>query len=135
MESRQLFQLRPIDWQWFIVSYCFLTLFHLLPLFLIAGSTNWFVEPFGFLVWLALGAAIVSAIIAFQSRGITILEPGLASILYTFTLLGTAKTQWLFGHGFRSVAEQALLLLAVFVIGCCGAIVGEWLQIRKEKNT
>ncbi len=134
MENKQLFQLRPIDWQWFIVSYCFLVLFHLLPSFLITGSKNSFVAPIGFLVWLAVGTAAVCAVIAYWSKGITILEPGLASILYAFTVLGISKTQWLFGRGFRSVAEQALLLLSVFVIACCGAVFGEWVQLRKEKK-
>jgi len=151
METNQLFQLRPIDWRWIIVSYCFLVLFHLFPSFLLTGWTHSLMEPFGFLIWLALGTAIICAIIGFKSRGITILEPGLASILYAFTLFGTLKTQWFFGRSAfnlsgtlknqwifgphnRSLVEQVLVLLAAFVIGCFGAAFGEWLQMRKEKK-
>lgn len=134
MEIKELFQLRPIDWRWFIVSYCFLVLFHLLPSFLIAGSTFFVSEPFGFLLWLGAGTAIICAMIAFWSWEVTILEPGLASALYTFMLLGTLKTQWLFGRGFRSVAQQILLLLFVFVVGCLGAALGEWLQMRQKRT-
>jgi hypothetical protein len=134
MDNKQLFQLRSIDWRWFIVSYCFLVLFHLAPSFLMGGSKNSFVDPFTFLLWIGIGTPIICAIIAWWSRGITILEPGLAVALYTFTLLGTLKPYWLFGRGYRSVAEQVLLLLSMFVVGCLGAAFGEWLQMRKEKK-
>jgi hypothetical protein len=134
MENRQLFRLRPIDWRWFIVSYCFLVLFHLFPSFLISRVSDTVDEPFGFTVWLGAGIVVVCAIIGYWSREITILEPGLASVLYTFTLLGTLKTLWLFGRGYRSVAGQALLLLSMFVVGCLGSALGEWIQMRKERS-
>jgi len=134
METKQLFQLRPIDWRWFIVSYCFLVLFHLAPSFLIGGSKNSFQELVSFLLWIGIGTPIVCAIIAWWSRGITILEPGLAAALYAFTLLGIVKPILIFGTGFRSVAEQVVLLLSMFVVGCLGAAFGEWLQMRKEKK-
>jgi len=134
MDTKQLFQLRPIDWRWFIASYCFLILFHLLPSFLITGSKNSFTDPLGFLLWLAGGAAIFCAVIGVWSRELTILEPGLASSLYAFTLLGGLKVQWMFGRDFRSTLWQVVFLLSMFVTGCLGAAFGEWLQLRKSRN-
>jgi hypothetical protein len=133
METKELLRLRLIDWRWLLVSYCFLILFHLFPSFLITGWRNTYVGPVGFLSWLTIGTGIVCAVIGVWSRGITILEPGLASILYTFTLVGGLKPQWLFGRDFRSTAWQIVLLLSMFVVGCLGAALGEWLQMRKEK--
>ncbi|MCX6132772.1 MAG: hypothetical protein NTU47_03065 [Ignavibacteriales bacterium] len=134
METRQLFRLRPIDWRWIIVSYCFLVLFHLFPSFLITGWTNTYAGPVGFLSWLTIGMTIVCAVIGVWSRGITILEPGVASTLYAFTLIGGLQPQWMFGRGFRSTAWQIVLLLSMFVVGCLGAAFGGWLQMRKEKK-
>jgi hypothetical protein len=134
MEFKSLMQLRPIDWRWLIVSYCFFVLFHLLPSFLITGSKSAFIEPFAFLAWLGAGTLIMCTVIGIWSKGITILEPGLASVLYAFTLIGGLKPQWLFGRDFRATAWQVVLLLSMFVIGCLGAAFGEWLQMRKEKN-
>ncbi|HTY38806.1 MAG TPA: hypothetical protein VMH23_16925, partial [Bacteroidota bacterium] len=131
MDLKSLMQLRPFDWRWFIASYCFLILFHLLPSFLVTGSKSAFIEPFSFLSWLGGGSLIVCAVIGIWSKGVTILEPGLATVLYAFTIVGGLKPQWLFGRDFRATAWQIVLLLAMFVIGCIGAAFGEWLQHRK----
>ena len=140
METKELFQLRRIDWRWIIVSYCFLVLFHLFPSFLTADFLFANDEPIALLLWLGIGIGVVCAVIAYQSRKITILEPGLAAVLYAFTIVGQARIpwkyniQWKYNSDFRFVALQILVLMAAFIVGCVGAAFGEWLQMRKERR-
>ncbi len=132
METKEIFQLRPIDWRWLVVSYCFLVLFHLLPSFLVTDFLFTVDEPLRFLLWLAIGVAVLCAVIAFQSRGITVLEPALAAVFYAFTIVGTARIPWKYNRDFRLVTIYMLVLIGAFVVGCLGAAFGEWLQMRKS---
>jgi hypothetical protein len=135
METKEIFQLRSIDWKWLIVSFCFLVLFHLLPSFLATDFLFSIDEPFKFLIWLVLGICVISAIIGFYSRGITVLEPALASIIYALILLSQAKIPWKFDYDIRSVIARFVFLMAVFVVACFGAAFGEWLQMRRLRKS
>jgi hypothetical protein len=135
METKEIFQLRPIDWKWLVVSFCFLVLFHLFVSFLATGFLFANDEPLIFLTWLMVGVGVICAVIGFQSKGITVLEPALASIIYALILLSIAKIPWKFDYDIRSVIARFLFLMGVFVVGCFGAAFGEWLQMRKERRS
>jgi hypothetical protein len=148
MNENRLFQQRPLNWQWLILSYCFLILFHLFPSFVVAGGTSTNTEIFlrtfhmplelwPMVAWMVIGIFAVACYVGYRSQPITILEPGLASVLYLGTLLftmtnfGYVDTTRLFIY---LTLWIVLLHLFAFLIGCAGATVGEWLQLRKEKK-
>jgi hypothetical protein len=78
--------------------------------------------------------AIVSGYVGFWSRGITLLEPAVASALCTLTFLVGIKTPWNIAEGYHLAAFWIALLVFAFVVGFGGAAVGEWLQIRRGKR-
>lgn len=148
MNENRLFQLRPLDIRWLVLSYCLLILFHLFPSFVVAGGTSSNTEIFlrtfhtpselwPMVVWMVVGIFAVACYVGFRSQPITIVEPGLASVFYLGTLLLTMTN---FGQVdtvrlFIFLALWIVLLhLLAFLIGCCGAAFGEWLQMRKEKK-
>jgi hypothetical protein len=146
MNDHRLFQVRPLDWQWLVLSYCFLILFHLFPSFVVAegASTKTLIflrtfhtpsDLWPMVVWMVTGIFAVACYVGYRSQPITILEPGLASVFYLGTLLltmtnfGQVDTVRLFIY---LALWIVLMHLFAFLIGCSGAAVGEWIQIRKE---
>jgi hypothetical protein len=124
------------NWRWLVVTYCFLILFDLFPAFLVFGLQTFF-RPYGFwwfTLWAGGGMAIVSAYVGFRSRGITIFEPAIASLLYALTLLAAFEAPWKNVGEYHFVAFRIALLLFAFLIGLGAAAVGEWLQMRKERR-
>jgi hypothetical protein len=124
------------DWRWLVVTYSFLVLFDLLPGFLAFGLGTFF-RPYGFwwfTLWAGGGIAIVSAYVGFGSRGTTIFEPAIASLLYALTLLAAFEVPWKNAEGYRFVTFRIALLVFAFLIGLGAAAVGEWIQMRKERR-
>lgn len=131
--------LMSIDWRWVVATYCFFVLFVLLPSYLADDLAGWFrLHGRGWSLFEeGVGVAIVSGYVGFRSKGITILEPGIASVFCLLTRLAPATSSW---DLIRSEVRITLLfyllliLLLAFLIGLGGAAVGEWLQMRKEKS-
>lgn len=137
MTDTRTFHLTKIDWRWLIVTYCFLVLFHLLPSLLASDFWQFFILKgiWRFVLWAGCGILIVSVYVARRSAGITILEPGIASMLYMATLIPTmSDTRDIHATGYRLVGLLVALLLIALLVGCFGAAAGEWLQIRREKK-
>lgn len=136
MNDKQTFHLNNIDWRWLVVTYCFLVLFHLLPSLLASGLQEFFLSrgTWRFILWSGGGIALVSAYVGRRSIGITILEPGIASMLYMATLIPTTSNiRAINASGYRLVGLLVALILIALLAGCFGAAVGEWLQVRREK--
>lgn len=145
MIDHRLFQLRPLDWRWLVLSYCFLILFHLFLSMVVVGGARTSTEIFlhspatvwPMVAWMVIGILAVACYVGFRSQPITILEPGLASVLYLGTLLLTMTN-----FGQVDTSRQLIILalwivlmhLLAFLIGCSGAAFGEWLQLRKDKK-
>jgi hypothetical protein len=145
MNDNRLFQLRPLDWRWLVLTYCFFILFHLFLSFIVVwgGRTN--TEIFlrtdtvmwPTLAWMVVGIFLVASYVGFRSISITVLEPGLAAVFYLATLflsmknVGQADTV---RHLIILTLWVVLMHLLAFLIGCGGAAFGEWLQMRKEKK-
>lgn len=121
--------LKRIDWRWVGIGYCFFVVFHLLPLYLIAGSAG---TEDGF--WLFAGPALIAFYIGYRSRGVTIAEPAIAAALYDCTLLLEFKNFWgrtpLHAMGIVYVWGVATLVIAVL-----SAWLGEVVQARKQAKS
>jgi hypothetical protein len=127
LTSRTL--LTKIDWKWILVSYCFLVLFHLVP------TQYFFIPPwyirFGvfwdFFAWIGVGIAVVSTFVAYRSRKLTLLEPGIAGSLYMLTILLCIKAPGLTPYYYAPVYYTPIyytytgfriaLLIFSFVVG------------------
>lgn len=137
MSNLRTFHLAKIDWRWLVVTYSFLVLFHLLPSLLASDMWQFFFSKgmWRFVLWAAGGIFLVSAYVGRRSAGITILEPGIASMLYMATLIPTmSKIRDIHATGYRLIGLLVALHLIAFLVGCFGAAAGEWLQIRREKK-
>jgi len=137
MNDTRTLRLTKIDWRWLVVTYCFLVLFHLLPSLLELTLWQLLLSPgiWRFALWTGGGIALVSAYVGYRSIGVTILEPGIASMLYMATLIPTVShIRYISASGYRLVGLLVALLLIAFLVGCFGAAAGEWLQARREKE-
>jgi|GEM_PF-1128180 len=141
---RMLFKTR-VDVRWLTVTYCFFVLFHLFPSFLCGLPITFFrgndiffrgysaIWPI--LLWLATGIVFISAYVGFQSRSVTIIESGAASVLYVLTLMFGTSTWAILPPKFRVLIVLlwlVLFLLLSFLLGCGGAAFGVWLKVRKR---
>lgn len=142
MDTNQRSRAAKIDWSWLIVTYCFLVIFHLFPLYLIGLPVHVPQSMQGSMLFdpiiLGLGVLFVSAYIGMKSKGITILEPGIASSLYVLTVLVRRVELSALPDRARDIGYLTLwlmlVLLLAFLLGCGGAAFGEWLQMRKQKK-
>jgi hypothetical protein len=137
MNDTRTLRLTKIDWRWLVVTYCFLVLFHLLPSLLELSLwqllLSYKIWPFA--VWAGVGIALVSAYAGYRSNGITILEPGIASMLYMATLILTmSKIRDILATGYRLIGLLVALILIAFLVGCFGAAAGNWLKTRRERE-
>lgn len=136
MDNNQTFRITSINWRWLVVTYCFLVLFHLFPTSLVAGLSLFRLQPLAFPIfaWLGVGIVAVCAYVGFRSARITIVEPGIASILYVATLFLVLPNKWPGAFYSRVMTTPWLVafLILVFLAGCFGGALGQWMQLRKE---
>jgi hypothetical protein len=146
MINLKTLRLPPVDWRWMIVTYCFLILFHLFPSFLISSGYvmsedlyfHGYSSMWPIFLWLGIGVLIITAYVGYHSRGVTMMEPGVASSLYVFTMLVTTSTLGVLPVKLRFILIVTLwlvlVLLMAFVLGFGGAAFGKWLNTRKQKQ-
>ena len=138
-----------LDWRWIVAGYCYLILFHLLPTYLIGGSSGFFLvlrlpgeggissslEPFDVgMIWLFAGVAVVAFIVGWKSKGFTILEPALSGALYALT---TALALHQFASARvrdREVLAVVFWMLIVVILSAASAWMGEAIQQRKLRK-
>ena len=136
MSDKRTFHLTNIHWRWLVATYCFLVLFDLLPSLLASGLQQNFLLSDGvwrFVLWAAGGIALVSAYVGHRSTGMTILEPGIASMLYMATVIPIVSDIRSI-KAVRFVGLLVALLLIAFLVGCFGAAAGGWLQARRKRE-
>jgi hypothetical protein len=133
MAQKISLDLTKIDWPWVGVGFCFYVVFHLLPTYLLAGmgATKYGNTSFG--VWLFAGLAFIGLYIGYRSRGVTIIEPGIAALAYVVVLFLSGQQSWGITFGFSQFLEALGSMIAAFVVAIGSAFVGELLQQRKEK--
>ncbi len=121
-----------IDWQWVETGFCLFVIFHLLPTFLVTSSLpSRDLSKLTVALWTFVALAPIGCYIGYRSTGVTILEPGLASLLYTVVLLfGLLKLQST-APTFATLTNSLLWMLAAFLVAVVSAWVGEKIQTRK----
>jgi hypothetical protein len=126
--------LRKINWKWVGVGYCLFVVYHLLPSYVLLGFAR-----FGMLgeagkgIWLFIGFAVIAFYIGYRSRGITILEPAISSVLYVVTLTLLFEKFWGRSFSMRSAGVIYVWIVGAGVIAFVSAWVGELWQSRKER--
>ena len=133
-EKRSIFKVPPINWQWVLVGYCFFVVFHLLPSFLLFGFSKALLkEELPAFIWFFLGLGIVSFFIGYKSRGVTIIEPAIAALLYTLTLIFEFGTFSARSLSLRNVGALYVWTVVVLVLTLTGAWIGELVQARRAR--
>lgn len=131
MEPKASFKIVRIDWRWVGLGVCFFIVMHLLPTYLLFQFriiTTVFSTLFS--VWVFAGMAFVGFFIGWKSKGVTIVEASVASLLYAIILLGAIQRVW---EG-RLVISSLGWFVAVVVIATVSAWFGERVQSIKERG-
>jgi hypothetical protein len=131
MEPKASSKIAKIDWRWVGLGVCFFIVMHLLPTYLLFQFriiTTAFSTLFS--VWVFAGMAFVGFFIGWKSKGVTILEAGIASLLYAFILLSAIQVKW---EG-PLVISSLFWFGAVVVIATVSAWFGELVQSMKERG-
>ncbi|HLF19845.1 MAG TPA: hypothetical protein VI704_03555 [Bacteroidota bacterium] len=126
---------KRIDWKWVGVGYCFFVVYHLLPSYVLLGFSRFGMGGEllkGF--WLFVGLGLIAFYIGYRSRGVTILEPAVSAVLYTFTLALLFERFWGRSFSMRSAALIYVWVVGGFIIAFVSAWVGEVWQARKERT-
>jgi hypothetical protein len=129
MEQKKFIDIpKHIDWNWVVLGVCIYIVFHFFVIFLFVGSLEHSLyEHHGGVMW--SGIAIVSFIIAYRSRGITMFEPAISALLYMI-LWGILSGGY--------AGKNWLKILSIIPFALAGAILGEaaqWLMNRKANKT
>jgi hypothetical protein len=138
INTEQIFAVRPFRWKWVGVSFCLFVSFHLLPAYITGTFSavtfmNPWVDP-GWMVWIFLGIGMVGTFIGYKSRGITVFEPAVASLMYVVVLAFTLPRFWSPALGTKQAAILLLAFIGAFVVSVAGSAFGEILQQRKENR-
>lgn len=125
-----------IDWQWVETGFCLFVVFHLLPIYLVTSSlSSHNLNTFTAALWTFVALAPIGYYIGYRSTGVTILEPGLASLFYTIVLVfGLLKLQST-AFTFAALTNSLLWMLAAFLVAVVSAWIGEKVQARKAGKT
>ncbi|HTX17195.1 MAG TPA: hypothetical protein VMG34_00940 [Bacteroidota bacterium] len=124
-----------VDWRWVGVGTCFFIVMHLLPtyiLFELRVITTLFGAIFS--VWVFAGMAFISFFIGWKSKGVTIIEAGLAAFIYGIVLMLAINQEWGVGPVFPLVIKPLGWFFAVVVIATVSAWFGELVQSIKAQG-
>lgn len=129
--SQQQWISYPPNWTWVVVGYCYYVLGHLFPLALLYWimGTGGIVRLFAG-TWSFGGLAVVAFIIGYRSRGVTIIEPVIAALVYAATMNVAFSNFW---TGTLEINGTLWLLLA-FIASSISATIGEMMQHMKTKQ-
>ena len=118
------------DIRWVGLGFCLFVVMHLFPAYCIyylriVSSAAVLV----YAIWLFAGIGFVAFYIGYKSRGVTIVEAGIAGALYSFVLLAAVHSSW------EAPIEMAnaLWFYSILVISTLGAYVGELVQSLGKK--
>jgi hypothetical protein len=131
MEPKVSSKIPKIDWRWVGLGVCFFIVMHLLPtyfLFQFRIITTAFSTLFS--VWVFAGMAFVGFLIGWKSKGVTILEAGMASLLYAIILLAALQQSY---QGPLVISSLGWFVAAV-VVSTVSAWLGEVVQSMKERE-
>jgi len=119
---------QSVNWRWVETGFCLYVLFHLFPLYALFFVRSGTGDLFSFALWSFIGLAPIGCYIGYKSRSVTIIEPGISALLYSFVLvIGMIH----FGDEHVEAGSVALFLTwmgLAFLIAVASAWVGERIQ-------
>ena len=122
----------PPNWLWIAVGYCYFILGHLLPIAILQWLSSYFLFLKVFVAaWAFGGLAMIAFIIGFRSRGVTILEAVVSSILYALTMSVAVAGFW---SRTLNISGELWFLLAIIAAGVSSTI-GEVIQNSTKKQS
>ena len=125
-----------VNWRWVETGFCLYVLFHLFPLYALVFARSGMGDIFSFALWTFIGLAPIGCFIGYKSRNVTIVEPGISALLYSFVLvIGMIQ----FGDKQVEAGSVALFLTCMgsaFLIAVASAWVGRRIQqtIGRQKE-
>ncbi|TSA22306.1 hypothetical protein D4R75_05135 [bacterium] len=131
---------KVIDWKWVGISFASYLLFYLLPILIVRRPyTHYHMGEFERLfvaVWIFGGVITIAAVIGYFSKGVTLIEPVIASIgtillwAMAFNLLIARRAHIMS----RDIRELFVVIGVIFLLSLIGAWLGESAQKlwRKE---
>jgi len=121
-----------VDARLAVLAFCLLVLLQLVPSYFLFGmrALPYSYEGPAYLIWIALGAAVVSAFISAKSDRLAILECIVAAALYCLAIF------FIYGghHGFASRVPPkttTALFVVIFLLSIAGSVVGRLYGLRK----
>ncbi|MFA5835129.1 MAG: hypothetical protein WDA22_16745 [Bacteroidota bacterium] len=121
----------PPNWTWVAVGYCYFILGHLLPIAIMQWLSGYFLFLKVVIAgWAFGGLAVIAFIIGFRSRGVTVLEAVISSILYTLTMSVAVAGFWTKA---MDISGQLWFILAI-VASAISSVIGEIIQHSIEKQ-
>jgi hypothetical protein len=142
IENRNLF--KSLSWQWILVSYCFLVLYHLFPTSVLLSPRTLKLgdllnmdpifhgkEFIPMAIWIGVGIAVVSAIVAYRSQQAKILEPAIGATLYCLTIILLLHPPADAPPYFFRVGFFAAMCIVSFVVAFASAGFTALLRLRR----
>ncbi|HEY6951066.1 MAG TPA: hypothetical protein VI758_01595 [Bacteroidota bacterium] len=122
-----------IRWQWLLVSFCSLVLYHLLPSYILLSPQPFlgFRRMWTIAAWLVVGIAAVSYYVSQRSSKPTIVEPAIASTLYSLLMIVYLPAPESAPVYYRHLSFLPVPLILSFVTAFTSAGIGVWLKARK----
>lgn len=133
-ESSQ--QFKKLQWEWVGITFVMYMICYLLPILVAGGVFGNFVVSYkaGIFIgaWSFGGAVILPAIAGYISKGITILEPGIAGVGLV-ALWFVAYRVFIARYSARGVSEDIPSLIAIMAIIFALSLLGAWWGERAQK--
>ena len=136
VKDGSLKELINVDARLVVLAFCLLVLLQLVPSYFLFGMRALAYSYYGlaYLIWIALGAGVVSAFISAKSGRLVIVECIVAVALYCLAIF------FIYGGGHNGFASRAprktsiALFMIVFLFSIAGSVIGRLYGLRKERK-
>lgn len=135
MKDGSLKELINVDARLFVLAFCLLVLLQLVPSYFLFGmrALPYSYNGPAYLIWIALGAGVVSTFISVKSSRLAILECVAAAALYCLAIFFVYGGNKVFGSRAPAKTTTALLLI-VFLFSVAGSVLGRLYGLRQERK-
>jgi len=119
-----------------LIAFCFMVLCHLLPSYFLFGfrSLPYTSNAPAFLIWVGIGAGVVSAFISSRAGRLALLECIVATALYYLVIFFIFGRH---GEGFNyriTLKVNVTLFFVGFVLSIAGSLAGRVIGLRRERK-
>ena len=136
MKDGSLKELINVDARLFVFAFCLLVLLQLVPSYFLFGMRALPYSYYGpaYLIWIALGAGVVSAFISAKSGRLVIVECIVAVALYCLAIF------FIYGGGRDGFVSRAprktsiAFFMIVFLFSIAGSVLSRLCGLRKEQK-